>query len=96
MLNHRTMSCTSVLFKALCKVQPGSALDKSAMLAFIVNPPSARTVSEALESLQKWIRVSRRTVEIHALLPDASLQLAGLARIVQGIMPSLPAVLFRV
>ena len=53
-------------------------------------------VSEALESLQKWIRVSRRTVEIHALLPDASLKLAGLDRIAQGIMPSLPAVLFRV
>ena len=95
-LNHRTMSCTAVLFKALCKVQPGSALDKSAMLSFIVNPPSAKTVSEALESLQKWIRVSRRTVEIHALLPDASLQLAGLDRIVQNIMPNLPAVLFRV
>ena len=95
-LNHRTMSCTAVMFKALCKVQPGSALDKSAMLSFIVNPPTAKTVGEALESLQKWVRVSRRTVEIHALLPDASLQLAGLDRIVQAVMPTLPAVLFRV
>ena len=63
-LNHRSMSCTAVLFKALCKVQPGSAMDKSAMLSFIVNPPVATTVADALDSLQKWVRVSRRPVEI--------------------------------
>ena len=49
-LNHRAMSCTAVVFKALCKVQPGSAVDKSAMLAFIINPPSAKNVAEALSS----------------------------------------------
>ena len=47
-LNHRAMSCTSVLFKALCKVQPRSAMDKSAMLSFIVNPRAAQTVQEGV------------------------------------------------
>ena len=95
-LNHRAMSSTAVIFKALCKVQPGSAVDKSAMLAFIVNPPTAKSVTEALSSLQKWVRVSRRTVEVHAQLPDPSLQLAGLDKIVQATLPTMPAVLFRV
>ena len=95
-LNSKAMSCTAVLLKTLCKVQPGSALDKSTMLSYIVNPPMASNPQAALESIRKWVRTCRRTVEIHAKLPDPSLQLAGLDKISQGVMASMPAILFRV
>ena len=95
-LNSKAMSCTAVIFKTLCKVQPGSALDKSTMLSYIVNPPVATTPQTALESIRKWIRTCRITVEIHAKLPDPSLQLAGLDKISQSITVTMPAILFRV
>ena len=95
-LNSKSMSCTAVLFKTLCKVQPGSALDKSTMLSYIVNPPVASSPQAALDSIRKWVRTCRRTIEIHAKLPDPSLQLAGLDKISQGVMASMPAILFRV
>ena len=91
-LNSKAMSCTAVIFKTLCKV---SALDMSTMLGCIVNPPVASTPQIALESNRKWVRTCRRTVEIHAKLPDPSLQLAGLDKISQNIMATMPAILFR-
>ena len=94
-LNSRAMSCTAVMFKTLCKVQPGSALDKSTMLSYIVNPPAASNTQNALDSIRKWIRTCRRTVEIHAQLPDPSLQLAGVDKIMQGILATIPQVAFR-
>ena len=48
---HRLGIKHSVVSKALCKVQPGSAVDKSGMISFLVNLPVAKTVAEALSSL---------------------------------------------
>ena len=94
-LNSRAMSCTAVMFKTFCKVQPGSALDKSTMLSYIVNPPTANSPQAALDSVRKWVRTCRRTVEIHAQLPDPSLQLAGVDKIMQGVLATVPQVAFR-
>ena len=92
----RNVSAAALLFRALCRIQPGSASDKSSMLAFVVTPPTAQTSSQALESARKWQRVNRRLLEVRAQLPDPSLRLNGLDSIVKAVMTALPGPQFRV
>ena len=95
-LNARTVSTTALLFRAFCKIQPGSAADKQAMITFIVNPPVAQDVPSALDSYRKWVRVCRRLTQVRAQLPDPSLRLNGVDSIGRSILIGLQGTSFRV
>ena len=92
----RSMSTTALLFRMLCKVQPGSAADKSSMITYIVTPATSNSPQAALEAYRKWIRVCRRLVEVRAQLPDPSLRLNGLDRIGQQVFMGIPGAQFRI
>ena len=94
-LNARTVSTTALLFRAFCKIQPGSALDKRAMITY-VSPPTAQEVISALESYRKWVRVCRRLTQVRAQLPDPSLRLNGVDAIGKTVLLALQGTSFRV
>ena len=95
-LNVRTVSATALLFRAFCKIQPGSASDTQAMITFIVNPPVAQDVPSAMDSSRKWVRVCRRLTQVRAQLPDPSLPSNGVDSIGRSILIGLQGTSFRV
>ena len=76
--------------------QPGGHQEKAAVLAALESPAEVSGVAEAVQSLKKWLRWKKRAEDIDVKLPDPSILLRGLDRMVAKALQLNPTVQFRV
>ena len=84
----RMMSAAAIVYKVVCKYQPGGNNERQQLLNFLSNPEAAPNCQTAVKSLRKWRRWMVRAVEVGVSLPDPSLQVRGLDKLQP---PNLPA-----
>ena len=76
--------------------QPGGSHEKAAVLAALESPPEATTVGEAVSGLGRWMRWKRRATDISVSMPDPTVMLRGLDRLVNKVLASHHSLQFRV
>ena len=84
----RVMSAAAIVYKVVCKYQPGGSNERQQLLNFLSSPEAAPNCQTAVKSLRKWRRWMVRAVEVGVSLPDPSLQVRGLDKLQP---PNLPA-----
>ena len=82
-VSNRVITCVAVLFSLFKRFQPGGPTERAGILAFLSQGQEAATPGEAAQILRQWKRWFQRAVELNASLPDPSLQVTALDRIVK-------------
>ena len=83
----RMMSAAAIIYKVVCKYQPGGSNERQQLLNFLSSPEAAPNCQTAVKSLRKWRRWMVRAVEVGVSLPDPSLQVRGLDKPPQTFRP---------
>ena len=92
----RELSSGRILYKVLKTFQPGGASERATTLSALTLEKQAKDPRDAAEQLRKWQRHKLRAEELRVLLPDPSLMVRSLSRLVEGILISSPQANFRV
>ena len=92
----KDLSPLAIITKMMVTYQPGSHQEKAMILNSLESPAEAGGVGEAIVSLRKWLRWKKRAADIDVKLPDPSVLLRGLDRIVNKVLISNHNLLFRV
>lgn len=66
------------------------------MLSALEVPAEASTIGDAINGLRKWLRWKKRAVDMGLVLPDPSVLLRGLDRLVSKVINSYPTLQFRI
>ena len=91
----KSLSVLGILTRLMVNYQPGGAQEKAAVLVALEMPQEANSVGEAISGLRRWLRWKRRALDINVMLPDPSVMLRGLDRLVGKVLGSQPTLQFR-
>ena len=92
----KDLSVLAILTKLMVNYQPGGGQEKAAVLAALELPAEAGTVGEAITGLRKWLRWKKRAIDMGLVLPDPSVLLRGLDRLVGKVVSGSPNLQFRI
>lgn len=91
----KAVSAVGILSRAMLLYQPGGLGDRGAILQALESPVQSSTVSMAIVQLRKWIRWKRRALEMNASIPDSSILMRGLSRLMKKLVTLYPDLNFR-
>ena len=95
-ISTKNLSVLGILTMLMINYQPGGSHEKAAVLAALESPPEATTVGEAISGLRRWMRWKRRATDISVSMPDPTVMLRGLDRLVNKVLASHHSLQFRV
>ena len=94
-ITHRVESVAGVLYRLHVLYQPGGAMERTAILKHLEGAPGSEDPGEVVTQLRRWRRYLARAEEMSIALPDASLQLHGIEKIVARVLEKFADVKFR-
>ena len=77
-VSERLMTSTGIIFTLMKNFQPGGANERSMLLTTLTQPSWGTSVKEATATMRTWRRFHKRTTEIGAALPDATVLMKAL------------------
>ena len=92
----KDLSVLAILTKLMVNYQPGGGQEKAAVLSALELPAEASTIGDAIAGLRKWLRWKKRALDMGLVLPDPSVLLRGLDRLVGKVVSSYPTLQFRI
>ena len=94
-ISAKSVTALGILCKSMAQYQPGGLSERTAILSALESPPEATNVQMAVTSLRKWIRWKRRAMELEVSIPDSTILVKGLSRLVKKILIQFPDLNFR-
>ena len=91
----KAVSTHGIMSKAMLVYQPGGLGERGAILQALESPQESATISTAITQLRKWIRWKRRACEMGVSIPDASILMRGLSRLMKKLLTLHPDLNFR-
>ena len=91
----KSVSALGILSKAMLQYQPGGLGERGAILQALESPSESPTVATAITQLRKWIRWKRRALEMGVSIPDSSILMRGLGRLMKKLVSTYPDLNFR-
>ena len=91
----KAVSTHGIMSKAMLVYQPGGLGERGAILQALESPQESATISTAITQLRKWIRWKRRACEMGVSIPDASILMRGLSRLMKKLLNLHPDLNFR-
>eukprot|EP00435_Cladocopium_sp_Y103_P007611 s3631_g2.t1 len=88
----KSVTTLGILSKAMLQYQPGGL---GAILQALDSPSESASVPAAITQLRKWIRWKRRALELRVSIPDSSILMHGLSRIMKELAGVHPELNFR-
>ncbi|CAE7890279.1 GIP, partial [Symbiodinium necroappetens] len=85
-ITHRVESVAGVLYRLHVLYQPGGAMERTAILKHLEGAPGSEDPGEVVTQLRRWRRYLARAEEMSIALPDASLQLQGIEKIMARVL----------
>ena len=79
----------------MLQYQPGGLSERGAILQALESPAESTSISMAVTQLGKWIRWKRRAVDMGVAIPDSSILMRGLSRIMKKLIVQHPELNFR-
>ena len=95
-ISSRQLATGELLYKILRVYQPGGVQERADTLSALTGEQVAKTPKEAVDRLRRWRRHQLRAIELRASLPDPSLMIRSLSRLVETLLGQAPQALFRV
>ena len=92
----KDLSVLAILTKLMVNYQPGGGQEKAAVLSALELPAEAGAIGDAIAGLRRWTRWKKRAVDMGLVLPDPSVLLRGLDRLVGKVVSSNPTLQFRI
>ena len=92
----RQLHSAAILLRVLKTYQPGGQAEKASTLAAVTQTSPAATATEAVEQLRLWRRQVLRAKELQVVLPDSTLQVRALDRIMMQLLTKNDQASFRV
>ena len=92
----KDLSVLGMICRLMLNYQPGGGQEKQAVLAAIEAPQEAGNISEAVTGLKRWLRWKRRADDVGVTLPDSSVVLRGLDRLLGKVLQSNATLNFRI
>ena len=96
MVATKNLTPLSMITRLMTVYQPGGLSEKSIILKALEQPPEAPCLSSALVGLRRWLRWKRRAEEVQVALPDPSVLVKGLNRLVRKILEANKELGFRI
>ena len=94
-ISSKSVTTLGIICKAMLAYQPGGLSERSAILTALESPPECNSVPSATSQLRKWIRWKRRATEVGVAIPDPSILMRGLGRIMKKVVQTFPELSFR-
>ena len=94
-ISSKSMTALGILAKSMLSYQPGGIGERGAILAALESPAEAASIASAVGGLRRWIRWRRRAVEIGASVPDATVLVRGLSKLMRRVLAQNPDLHFR-
>ena len=82
----KDISVMNILCRLMLCYQPGGSQEKQAVLSALESPCEANSISEAITGLKKWLRWKKRSEEVGVQLPDCTVLLRGLDRLMGKVL----------
>ena len=95
-VSSRLLSTGELLYKILRVYQPGGIAERAETLSALTGDYVAKSPKDAVDKLRRWRRHQLRAIELRASLPDPSLMIRSLSRLVETILGEALQALFRV
>ena len=92
----RQLATGELLYKILRVYQPGGVQERAETLSALTGDQAAKSAKDAVDKLRRWRRYQLRAMELQASLPDPSLMIRSLSRLVDAMLNQAPQALFRV
>ena len=86
MIATNTVSAYGAICRLLVVYQPGGLGEKGVVLRALEEPVEAATIPEALKGLRKWLRWRRRASEMNLALPDPTVMMRGLSKMIRKVV----------
>ena len=96
MIATNTVSAYGAICRLLVVYQPGGLGEKGVVLRALEEPVEAATIPEALKSLRKWLRWRRRASEMNLALPDPTVMMRGLSKMIRKVVETNRELSFRI
>ena len=96
MVATKNLTPLSMITKLMTIYQPGGLSEKSIILKALEQPPEATCLASALVGLRRWLRWKRRAAEVQVALPDPSVLVKGLNKLVKKVLDSNKELGFRI
>ena len=94
-VSERMMTSTGIIFTLMKNFQPGGANERSMLLTTLTQPSWGTSVKEATATMRTWRRFHKRTTEIGAALPDATVLMKALEEPMQLVSKTDAQAIFR-
>ena len=91
-----TVSAYVAICRLLVVYQPGGLGEKGVVLRALEEPVEAAKIPEALKSLRKWLRWRRRASEMNLALPDPTVMMRGLSKMIRKVVETNRELTFRI
>lgn len=92
----KDITVLGILTKLMVNYQPGGGQEKAAVLAALESPTEATSIGESVVGLRRWLRWKKRAEDINVVLPDPTVLLRGLDRLVGKVLQSNPTLQFAI
>ena len=94
-ISSKSVTALGILAKSMISYQPGGIGERGAILSALEGPAEAVSVPAAVVGIRKWIRWRRRALEIGASVPDATVLVRGLGKLLKRVLTQHPDLHFR-
>ena len=91
----KMMSALGILAKGMTTYQPGGLSERAAILNSLESPTESSTTAGAIQTLRKWIRWLHRAEELGVSVPDASILIKGLTKLMRRVVQTNQELSFR-
>ena len=96
MVATKNLTPLSMITKLMTIYQPGGLSEKAIILKALEQPQEATCLASALVGLRRWLRWKRRAAEVQVALPDPSVLVKGLNKLVKKVLDSNKELGFRI
>ena len=96
MVATKNLTPLSMVTRLMTIYQPGGLSEKAIILKALEQPQEASCLSSALVGLRRWLRWKRRAAEVQVALPDASVLVKGLNKLVKKVLEANKELGFRI
>ena len=96
MVATKNLTPLAMVARLMTVYQPGGLSEKAIILKALEQPMEATCLSSALVGLRRWLRWKRRATEVQVALPDASVLVKGLNKLVKKVLDNNKELGFRI
>ena len=96
MIATKSLAPLSIVAKLMVTYQPGGLAEKSIVLRALENPEEAQSLPQAMTMLRRWLRWKRRALDVGVTLPDPSVMVWGLNKMMKKVLDGNRELNFRI